>query len=95
MNYIGTKLKDLDSFGRPVTLNFRGNDRYKTVRGGLITLLSYLCALLLSMSIIERWYTRLDPVISTYEVHNQNYLGRKYLDQTNQMIILLQYDLSA
>ena len=63
MNYIGKKITDLDNLNGPVTLNFRGKDRFKTLRGGILTLAIYLCVLLLSLSLIERWLTRNDPVV--------------------------------
>ena len=65
---VSSKIADLDNFGPTVALNFRGKDRFKTTRGGLITIVSYLVVLLLAMELIERWFTRKDPVIASYEV---------------------------
>lgn len=38
---VGGFVAGFDVFGSPITLKFKGNDRYKTVMGGLITLLVY------------------------------------------------------
>ena len=35
---------DLDAFGKPVLLNFRKRERFTTIRGGLLTIVVYLCS---------------------------------------------------
>lgn len=38
-------LENLDLYGRPVTLSFRGKDKFRTLFGGIVSVL-LLCALM-------------------------------------------------
>ena len=68
MKSVINKITDLDNFAPAVTLNFRGKDRFKTTRGGIITIVSYIAVLILGIELLERWITLKDPVIAQYEI---------------------------
>ena len=57
-HYTGETIKRIDMFGVPVTLNFRGEDKFKTTIGGIISILAFCFVLWYtitqSISIIER-----------------------------------------
>ena len=38
----GEKIKGYDAFGTPVTVNYKGEDTYKSVCGGTITILIFV-----------------------------------------------------
>ena len=44
MERLKESVLDLDAFGKPVLLNFRERDRFTTIRGGLLTIVVYLCS---------------------------------------------------
>ena len=81
-------VQSLDNYGTGVSLNFRGQDRYKTTRGGLITIISYIVVLLLGFELVQRWVTRQDPVVSSYEVFGETY-GKYDLKENYQHIMII------
>ena len=40
MGLVLDKIRSFDSYGQPVSVNYKGNDTYQTVTGGLISLLA-------------------------------------------------------
>ena len=40
---LGKRIADMDAFGAPIKLNFRGDQNFKTKRGGIITCLIFTC----------------------------------------------------
>ena len=45
------RIAALDIFGGPVVLNFRGSDRYRTTRGGIIAICVYAFVSFLSFEL--------------------------------------------
>ena len=62
------KVVDIDIFGPVIGLNFRGRSRFKTLRGGLLTILLNVVAFYQSMNLLMQLYTQEDPKISVHEV---------------------------
>ena len=60
-----------DIFGGPVVLNFRGSDRYRTTRGGIIAIFVYAYVSFLSFELFLRFYLQTDPEIKTYEIFSE------------------------
>ena len=58
---------DLDAFAKPVQVNFRGRERFATMRGGFLTILVYLATTWFSFSLLIRFIHRVDPEIQNYE----------------------------
>ena len=52
MNKFGIFLKQMDAFGSPIMLNFRGSETVKTTRGGLLTILIY-CAVVWQVCVLS------------------------------------------
>ena len=46
---------NMDAFAKPVQLNFRGRERFATVRGGLLTILVYAASAWFSLSLFIRF----------------------------------------
>ena len=61
---LGAKLKKMDHFGSSLRLNFRGEESFKTKRGGLITLGTYVLAFILQLELLTQLWTQEDPEIS-------------------------------
>ena len=61
----------VDTLGEPVQLNFRGQNRYRTARGGFLTMISYLCVLLLGLELFQRFYLQQDPIVTRYEKRHE------------------------
>ena len=49
---LGKRIAAWDIFGGPVVLNFRGADRYQTIRGGIIGILVYALMSFLSFELL-------------------------------------------
>ena len=66
-NKLGQLIANMDAFGAPIQLNFRGKTNFQTKRGGLISIIIY------SLTFWQIWiqatklYTQEDPNISTWE----------------------------
>ena len=45
MNSFGQAITNIDAFGAPINLTFRGKTSFKTKRGGLLTIMIYLLTL--------------------------------------------------
>ena len=50
----------------PIVANFRGRERFKTLRGGLVTLASLIVLFAFSWTLVTRWLDHQEPVITTY-----------------------------
>ena len=77
MDKIKKMVIDQDAYAQPVTLNFRGRGNHATLRGGLITELSYVLTLWLGAELFTRFYTQKDPQIQEYE--------RNFVDTTTRL----------
>ena len=72
MEKIRTFIVDQDIFAQSISLNFRGRDKFATLRGGLITLLTYFLSVWLGIELFTRFYLQLDPVVQEYEKNFSN-----------------------
>ena len=63
MGHFRQALLKLDVFAKPVQLNFRRQENFATVRGGLLSALVYLFSAWFSIAILIRFIYRIDPVI--------------------------------
>ena len=58
---IGASIRNQDAFGQNISLNFKGEDSYKTIPGGILSvfvvlcLLSYFALKLKYMVNVEEW----------------------------------------
>ena len=41
MNWLGKTIKRQDAFGTPITVNYKGDSTYKSIFGGVVTLLIF------------------------------------------------------
>ena len=64
---LGKRIADMDAFGAPIKLNFRGDQNFKTKRGGIITCLIFTCTFWLVWIQLTQFYTLEDPNYSAYE----------------------------
>ena len=53
MKRLKDSVLDLDAFGKPVLLNFRKRDRFTTIRGGLLTIVVYLCSSYFGFNLVK------------------------------------------
>ena len=60
-------ISDFDTFGQPIKVRFRGKGHYKTTRGGLLTMITYLCVVFLGLELSQRFYKRSEPIVTRYE----------------------------
>ena len=63
-----TVLRRLDAFGPSIHLNFRGDETFQTVRGGLIFLVFAIFTGWQVLISLQRLYLQSDPVIASYEI---------------------------
>ena len=63
MKKFSSFIQGFDIHAEPVTLNFRGKDKYQSVIGGLISLITYILVFLFSYALIYKWLTHADPTI--------------------------------
>ena len=56
MTFIPEHIANFDMFGHPVTLLFRGKDKHTTMRGGLVSILTYMTFIWFSIELLDRWY---------------------------------------
>ena len=82
-----------DAFGSAISLNFRGQSHFQTTRGGLISFFTYLSLFYLSWALFERWFTRHDPVIQTYETFFQSSATQIMLQESRQKPIVSLWNL--
>ena len=67
MKSFSTFIENRDIFADPVVLNFKGRDKYQTIKGGFWSIVAYILVLWLSFELLQRWVTHDEPIISTYE----------------------------
>ena len=76
MNILKESVLDLDAFGKPVLMNFRGRDRFTTIRGGLLTIVVYLCSSYFGYNLVNQLIYRQDPTIQEFDMrldHNEEF----------------------
>lgn len=61
----GEFIKGFDGYGQPVTLNFMGDETFKTVPGGAITVAIILIWFALSITKFQRLINREDWTVNT------------------------------
>ena len=68
MERLKKSILDTDAFGKPVLLNFRKRDRFTTIRGGLLTIVVYLCSSYFGFNLMKQLIYRQDPTIQAYDM---------------------------
>lgn len=68
MDRLRQGILNVDVFAKPVQLNFRGRERFATIRGGILTLLVYFATAYLSFALLDNFIYQRDPVIQTYDM---------------------------
>ena len=63
------QLSKLDSFAEQVTFNFRGSDKYRTARGGVVTIIVYAVIAWQAFLLLTQYVTQVDPTIKAYDIH--------------------------
>mgnify|MGYP000551049174 CR=1 FL=1 len=58
----------IDAHGSPIPFTFRGNDKFSTPCGGLITMLANLFLALALVLMAQKFVLRFEPTIISYEV---------------------------
>lgn len=71
MKKFGKFLKKQDAFGHPVTINFSGDDNFKTAWGTLLTLMQKVFILVVSILGVIDLYNYRDPNITEYTIFDK------------------------
>ena len=71
MASFGKFLKRQDTFGQPVTLNYRGMDQYKTCWGALLTLLHKSFIFVVAVISILDLLDYRDPNVTQYNIYDK------------------------
>ena len=45
VSYFGELIKEKDMYGQPITLNYQGSDTYKTIPGGILSIILLVCVI--------------------------------------------------
>ena len=85
ITFLSEHIANFDIFGAPITLLFRGKEKHGTMRGGLVSLLTYMTFLWFSIELLDRWYSQKNPDILNYQ-KNAESDGRYYFDENKQRI---------
>ena len=85
--FLNNKIKGFDSYGVPVSLNFRGEDTFKTTIGGIVSIFAFILISLYSISqasvIINRGNTTINSNIlsrnlleskKTFDIANKDFI---------------------
>ena len=59
-------LRNRDSFGHSVKLGYKGNDKYYSAIGGILTLFVQVLSLVMVIQAIDELYVMRDPLITNY-----------------------------
>jgi hypothetical protein len=79
-----TWLKNNDSFGVPIGMNYRGASQQKTYLGALVSIFFNLFMLYAAVMRFNKWWTRQSPKFSPLEIHvDLNGEGPKNIDDFN------------
>ena len=84
MQRMKTSCVNIDTFGRPVMMNYRGKDKFKTCRGSCITFIIYLVVLFEAETLFVKFITQTDPDYMQYEISRvpfESYNLRKFHQQ--------------
>ena len=82
-------IKFFDAFGKPVSLNFRGQEKYKTIPGALFT--AFTIWMIVNYAIFRSDYYKNIPLTWKVSEHNTLVKGsdlNPYIDITNQNLSL-------
>ena len=74
-------LRTLDSFGHPISLNYKGGERHLTVFGGILSLFKFGFVLFYSVSKVQNFVLRDDPSTSKNDKF-LNFRNREYMNAT-------------
>jgi len=64
-----SKIKEYDQFGKPVSLTFEGEDTFKTVFGGAVSLLLWCMVFVFFYIKSVEFFGKTDPEVNKQEVH--------------------------
>ena len=65
--YFGRLLRHLDVFGHRVSLNYKGNETYTTVLGGVLSIIVYGLTLILAIRAMQEILMMDEPSLTEYE----------------------------
>ena len=71
MKRFGKFLKEQDAFGHPVTINFSGEDNFKTAWGALLTLMQKGFILVVTILGVIDLFNYRDPNITQYSIFDK------------------------
>lgn len=63
---LSKRLRDLDSFGHAIKVNYRGKETYNSVLGGLLTLIAYSLTLVLIARSAQEMVVMKEPILTDY-----------------------------
>ena len=63
---VGSFIKGQDSFGVPVTVNYKGEDTFKSVCGGALTIIVFILIITQFMAGLVRMIKREQPEYASY-----------------------------
>ena len=78
----------IDAHGSPIPFTFRGNDKFSTPCGGLITLLANLFLASALVLVAQQFVLQLEPTIISYEVAFQPDDSYNLLE--NRLVVMVQ-----
>ena len=64
---LGHAITSMDAFGAPISLTFKGKTSFKTMRGGILTVIIYFLMFWQIRTQVDQLYTQSDPITSAYE----------------------------
>ena len=77
MKKFGKFLKKLDAFGHAVTINYRGDEMYKTVWGAMLTLMQKSFILVVTIIGVFDLFNYREPKITQYTIFDKRNDGKE------------------
>ena len=71
MKQIGEFLKRQDAFGQPISINYRGEERYNTVWGAVLTLAQKIFILIVAVIGVIDLFAYKDPNITQFKIFDK------------------------
>ena len=62
-------LRQLDTFGPTISLNFKGDEQFQTLRGGLLTIVVYVFSIWQLIAIVTQLVTQEEPTVASYRIY--------------------------
>ena len=71
MKSVGAFVKKQDRFGQPVTINYRGDDTFRTTWGATLSLAQKILILILTVRGVLDLFSHQDPNITQYKIYDK------------------------